>query len=213
MTMPSAKTEFILIRHGETIWNYEGRLQGQGDSPLTARGVAQAQAVAQRLQQEPFTALYASHLKRVLETARYITARTGHTINIDERLQERAYGIFEGLTLAEASVRYPDHYQAYKSDFSADFTVPNGESQRQVLVRGQAVFQELAQRHPGERLVIVSHGSFLRSIVSAVLGIPLDVKPGFRLPNGSLSHLLFEDDEWRVTTMGEICHLRDLGVS
>ena len=100
----NTKTELILVRHGETVWNATGRIQGQGDSPLTERGIAQAQAVARRLQHEPFTTLYASHLGRVIETARYIAALTGHAITIDERLQERAYGIFEGLTYEEAQV-------------------------------------------------------------------------------------------------------------
>lgn len=208
-----SKTEFILVRHGETQWNAEGRIQGQGDSPLTARGIAQAQAVGQRLQHEQFTMLYGSHLGRVIDTARYIAAISGHALTIDERLQERAYGIFEGLTHTEAGVHHATVLHEYQNTLSPDFTIPEGESWRQLSLRGQAVLQELAQRHPGERLVVVSHGSFLRALLSHILGIPLDKRPGFRLANGSLSEIVFENGEWSVTTLGEIYHLRDLVTS
>ncbi|MEZ4734227.1 MAG: histidine phosphatase family protein [Caldilineaceae bacterium] len=208
-TAITTKTEIVLVRHGETIWNAEGRVQGQGDSPLTERGIAQAKAVGQRLQHESFTALYASHLGRVIDTARYIAAVTGHAITIDERLQERAYGIFEGLTHAEAMVKHAAVYQEYKTNFSPDFAIPQAESTRQMLTRGQTVFRELAERHPGERIVVVSHGSFLRFVLSDILGVPLGAKQGFRLANGSLSEIAYEDGEWSVTTLGEVYHLRD----
>lgn len=209
-TTVTTKTEMILVRHGETIWNAEGRVQGQGDSPLTVRGMAQAKAVGKRLQHERFTALYASHLGRVIDTARQIAAVTGHAITIDERLQERAYGIFEGLTHAEAMVKHAAVYQEYKTNFSPDFAIPQAESTRQMLTRGQAVFRELAERHPGERIVVVSHGSFLRFVLSDILGVPLGAKQGFRLANGSLSEVVYEEGEWSVTTLGEVYHLRDL---
>lgn len=202
-------THFIMIRHGETFWNAEGRLQGQADSPLTPRGLAQASAVAQRLQHASFTALYASHLKRVLDTAAPIAASSGHPIKIDERLQERAYGIFEGLTYAEASVQHAAVFHEYQTNLSPDFAIPQAESTNQMLVRGQQVFAELADRHPGERIVIVSHGSFLRVMLSHMLGIPLDIKQRFRLANGSLSEATWRNGEWQVLTLGEVYHLRD----
>lgn len=205
------KTEMILIRHGETVWNAEGRIQGQGDSPLTERGVAQAKAVAKRLQHEPFTMLYASHLGRVIETARYIAAITGHPLTIDERLQERHYGLFEGLTYADAQVQHPEIYATYQQQrYTADYTHPGAESLRQLTERGQAVLQELAQKHPGERLAIVSHGAFLGAVLRHILGVPLGGKHGFRLANGSISEVVFADGDWRVRTLGEVYHLRDL---
>ena len=205
-------THFIMIRHGETFWNAEGRLQGQADSPLTPRGLAQASAVAWRLQHESFTALYASHLKRVLDTAAPIAASSGHSITIDERLQERAYGIFEGLTYAEASVQHPAIFHEYQTNLSPDFALPQAESTNQLLARGQQVFAELAERHPGEQIVIVSHGSFLRVMLSHMLGIPLDSKQRFRLANGSLSEATWRNGEWQVLTLGEVYHLRDVVV-
>ncbi len=83
---------------------------------------------------------------------------------------------------------------------------------RQMLARGQAVFQEIAHRHPGERLVVVSHGSFLRIILGNILGVPLGNRYGFQLANGSLSEIAFEGDEWRVAMLGEVYHLRVVGL-
>lgn len=206
-------THLILIRHGETFWNAEGRLQGQSDSPLTPRGVAQAQAIARRLQHEAFSALYASHLQRVLDTAAPIAATSGHPVQVDPRLQERAYGIFEGLTHAEASVQHAAVYQEYQTNLSPDFAIPQAESTSQMLARGLTVFTELAECHPGERIVIVSHGSFLRVMLSHMLGIPLDIKQRFRLANGSLSEATWRAGEWNVLTLGEVYHLRDGVVS
>lgn len=207
------KTEMILIRHGETVWNAEGRIQGQGDSPLTERGVAQVKAVARRLQHEQFTTLYGSHLGRVLETARHISAVTGHAITIDERLQERHYGLFEGLTYGEAQAQHPDIFAAYQQlRYTADYALPGAESLRQLTERGQAVFHALAKRHAGERLVIVSHGALLGAMLRHFLGVPVDGKHGFRLPNGSLSEVVFTDGDWRVRTLGEVSYLRDLEV-
>lgn len=202
-------THLILIRHGETIWNAEGRLQGQSDSPLTPRGQAQAQAVAKRLQHERFTALYASHLQRVLDTAAPLAAMSGHLVQIDPRLQERAYGIFEGLTYAEASVQHAAIFHEYRTNLSPDFAIPEAESTNKMLGRGIAVLTELAERHHGERIVIVSHGSFLRIMLSHMLGIPLDIKQRFRLANGSLSEATWRAGEWNVLTLGEVYHLRD----
>lgn len=210
----TTKTALILVRHGETVWNATGRIQGQGDSPLTERGIAQAQAVARRLQHEAFTTLYASHLNRVIETARYIATVTGHAITIDERLQERAYGIFEGLTYAEAQSQHSEIFATYEIQrYAPDYALPGAESLRNLAERGQAVLQELAQKHPGERLVIVSHGAFLGALLRVFLGVPIGGKHGFRLANGSISEVVFENGDWRVTTLGEVYHLRDLGVS
>ena len=207
----TTKTELILVRHGETVWNATGRIQGQGDSPLTERGIAQAQAVARRLQHESFTTLYASHLNRVIETARYIAAITGHAITIDERLQERAYGIFEGLTYEEAQSQHGEIFATYQIHrYAADYTLPGAESLRGLAARGQAVLQELVQKHPGERLVIVSHGAFLGALLRDFLGVPIGGKHGFRLANGSISEVVFADGDWRVTTLGEIYHLRGI---
>src|SRR5688572_19962610 len=94
----SDMTQLILIRHGETLWNTQHRMQGHADSPLTEDGLRQARQLAQRLTQIEFKALYSSDSGRALETARIVAAATGHEIIVDSRLRERNFGVFEGLT-------------------------------------------------------------------------------------------------------------------
>src|SRR3954468_9986848 len=103
-------TDVLLIRHGETLWNQQGRMQGQDDSPLTTTGLEQARKLARRLKDVAFTTLYSSDLGRAHQTARCIADETGHEIVADQGLRERSFGIFEGLTNSEIEKRYPDHY-------------------------------------------------------------------------------------------------------
>lgn len=204
-------TEFLLIRHGETIWNAEARLQGQQDSPLTQRGKAQAQAVADRLHQEHFDRIYASDAKRVVDTAQPLAAHTEQEILLEPRLRERRYGIFEGLTYGEIAQKHPELYESYRTQrYAADFVIPEAETIRHLVERGVAIFQVLADRHPGERLVIFSHGGTLAAVLRAMLGVPLAGKHAFRLANGSISTLVWEAAEWRVMTLGEVSHLRHI---
>ena len=110
-----ARTQFIIVRHGQTQWNYRGVRQGHLDSDLTERGIAQAKALAIRLAREHFTRLYSSDLGRALRTAQIIAASTGHEIVTDARLRERHLGIFQGLSGDEIKARYPEEYRLHRS--------------------------------------------------------------------------------------------------
>src|SRR5262245_31004846 len=118
-------TEILLIRHGETLWNREARMQGQNDSPLTETGLEQARKLARRLKTVAFTTLYSSDLGRAHQTARCIAEETGHEIVANEGLRERCFGIFEGLTNAEIQVKHPDHYVHFAAR-EPDFIMPGG---------------------------------------------------------------------------------------
>jgi 2,3-bisphosphoglycerate-dependent phosphoglycerate mutase len=203
-----ATTRLILVRHAETEWNREGRFQGQQDSPLTERGAAQAQAVAKRLRNLTFTALYSSDQGRSIVTAGYIQAATGQPIVRDARLRERAYGVFEGATREEAADRHPEVYETYMRSHSADFRLPGGESRHELLTRGRAALQEIMQQHAGETVVIVTHGGFLSSILAYVIGVPQDLRPGFVVINGSVSVVVRDPARWYVESLGDTCHLQ-----
>jgi broad specificity phosphatase PhoE len=138
-------TQIIVIRHGETTWNLDGRFQGYGDSPLTEKGVAQAQAVGKRMKKVPFDLLYSSDLTRAHRTAHCIATETHHEIMLDPRLRERNLGIFQGKTRAEFSAAYPDIFAAYQADL-LDYVIPEGESFRQCYQRCIACFEEIAQQ-------------------------------------------------------------------
>jgi len=127
-------SRIILLRHGEPVWNRENRIQGHLDSPLSDTGVAQAEALAQRLMGEPFAALYSSDLGRAHETARRIAARTRHQVILEPDLRERNLGILQGLTRIEAKVLYPEIYIRYRM-FDPDCMVPGGEDALPFIAR------------------------------------------------------------------------------
>src|SRR5690349_5142837 len=107
--MPAAPVQLLVVRHGETTWNREGRIQGHRDSPLTGRGLAQARATAARLAGERAGALYSSDLGRAQQTAREVAAATALPVRLDDGLRERAFGILEGLTWEEIDRDHPEH--------------------------------------------------------------------------------------------------------
>lgn len=207
------ETELYLIRHGQTEWNLEGRWQGQMDSNLTPLGVAQAKAAARRLEHTQFDTLYSSDLGRTFSTAKEIAAVTGHEILPENRLRERKGGLMEGHTLAEARVKFPEHFDVEMHQRSADFAFPGGESEIELRDRAVDVLRELAQRHPGERIVAVSHGAILNTFLRHVLGAhPTSWR--FRLNNCGLSIVTFgefRDSEWLVNTINETGYLEGIG--
>lgn len=204
-----ARTEVILIRHGETVWNLEGRYQGQLDSPLTERGVHQAEAIAARLRDCPFDHLYASDLGRTWKTAEPIAAATGHPILPEPRLRERHFGIFHGLDRTTIRDRYPEAHRGYTSD-DPDYPVPQGESLRQLHERAVSCLEELAARHAGQRLVLVSHGGALAALLRHVIGIPIAAPRPFKLFNAAFNLITRSGDGWQIEVLGDACHLRHL---
>ena len=153
-------TRLIVLRHGETQWNAESRYQGQLDSPLTETGHAQATALAERMAREIVTALYSSDLGRARQTAEAIAARTRHAIIAHAGLRERHLGLFQGHIIRQAKDRWPEEYRQLRSGV-ADYEPAGGESQRALSVRIVTAFTEIAARHPGETLGVVTHGGVL----------------------------------------------------
>jgi len=206
---PSQPTELIVVRHGETLWNLDGRQQGHLDSPLSPLGVRQADAIAARLAEERFDALYSSDLGRARATAQRIAARTGHAVRVDERLRERHLGIIQGLTMSEFERLHPEEHARFNSG-GADFRVPGGESIRQRHERVVACAEEIAARHPGQRVVIVTHGGVLSSLFRRAAGISVAAPRTFRLWNASINTFFVEGGKWALGVWGDISHLKGL---
>ena len=200
-------TTVILIRHGETTWNLEGKCQGQLDSPLTGKGIQQAKAVAARLQDGEFTHIHASDLGRAWNTAGHIAAATGRPLVADPRLRERNFGIFHGLDKAAMQEKYPEEFRAYASGDS-DYVIPKGESLRQLSARSLACVQEVSAKHAGQRLVMVSHGGVLGEIFKHVLGLPIQTRRPFRIVNASLNVISLDRGRWVIESLGDVGHLR-----
>ncbi len=199
-------TELILIRHGETPWNRERRMQGQVDTALSDTGRAQAAALASRLAVTDFSALYSSDLARARETARAIADLTGHAIVAEQRLRERAFGIFEGLTYHEIADRYPEAFVRFETR-DPDYVVPGGESARAFWARCLECLGEIGERHSGAGVVVVTHGLVLDAIYRAAHGIAHDQPRPVPLVNASVNVFTYRAGNWNMESWGDVEHL------
>jgi probable phosphoglycerate mutase len=205
-------TELILIRHGETAWNRERRMQGQTDTPLSDTGRAQAEAVGRRLAQHAFAALYSSDLSRAWNTAAAISRASGREIRREPALRERTFGIFEGFTYDEMAQRFPREHARFATR-DPDYAVPGGESPRQFFERSLACLDAIAHAHAGECVVVVTHGLVLDTLHRAAHNMPLDAKREAPLLNASLNTFRRLADGWREIEWGDVAHLADVGVT
>ena len=200
----------IAIRHGETEWNVQGREMGQLDSPLTPRGRRQAQAIADRLSREYFSALYCSDLGRAVETAEIVAAASGVRAVVNIGLRERHMGIFQGLTKAEMAQRYPSEYSAYRR-LGHSYQIPNGESGQQRLDRSVRVFSALASEHVEGTIIAITHGGFLMGFFEHVLGLGPGNGWRFKKQNAAYNCFEFASGRWSLETWNDTSHLQSLG--
>lgn len=199
-------TRICLVRHGETFWNAERRLQGHQDIGLNAVGLRQARAAARRLEREPVAALYASDLSRARLTAEAIAVHLGRPPRLLRDFRERCYGIFEGLTYDEARERHPAEYAAFEAR-DLDISFAGGESLTGFAARVTQQLTAVAAAHPGQTVVIVTHGGVLDIVNRFVRGNPLHTPRDFHIPNAGLNWLEVAGGHWRVTLWGCTQHL------
>jgi 2,3-bisphosphoglycerate-dependent phosphoglycerate mutase len=201
-----SETKLIVVRHGETPWNREKRMQGMTDTPLSDVGQAQARALGRRLAGHEFAALYASDLARARDTASIIAEHTGRKLVMDSRLRERRFGIFEGLTAGEIQERFPEEHARFISR-DPDYEVPGGESARGFAGRCLGCLSEIAGRHRGEEIVVVTHGLVLDSLYRAAQGLEHGERRPVPLINASLNLFGYGAGAWRLVLWGDISHL------
>ncbi len=200
---------FLVVRHGETVENVNKRWQGQLDGSLTARGIAQAEALGRRLATWSIDYLYTSDLGRARHTAERIAAYTGHAIREDARLRERHYGIFQSLSAEEIAASYPEDWARHQS-LDPDYVMPGGESLRQLHERSVAWFEEMKERHAGATVLVVTHGGVLASLLRHVLDLPLARSRRFTVRHAALNVFVYQDDGWLLETWGDCSHLNGL---
>ncbi|HEX6827953.1 MAG TPA: histidine phosphatase family protein [Burkholderiales bacterium] len=198
--------ELILVRHGETAWNREGRMQGHTDIPLSEAGLVQAEDLAARLASEPFDALYSSDLLRAWQTAERVARRTAHRIVVDPRLRERNLGVLQSFTRQESARLHPevhDHYQRGE----ADFVIPGGESARQFFARVTGALTAIAEGLAGRRAVIVSHGGVLDALYRVAAGEGPEGPRQTTLLNASINTFCYRNGRWSLRLWGDVAHL------
>jgi probable phosphoglycerate mutase len=196
--------ELIVVRHGETTWNREGRIQGQGDSPLTERGLAQAQAVAARVSRERVDALYSSDLGRARETARHVAASTGLEMRMDAGLRERAFGLLQGKTWHEIG---DDPKSPMKMVDDPAYVVPGGESMLEFRDRVRATLARIAGDATGKTIAIVTHGGVLGLLYREAMAQSLSEPRGYKTLNAVLNHFRYQAGRLTLVRWGDAEHL------
>ncbi len=202
-------SEILLVRHAETVWNAEGRIQGyRADSALTEIGRAQAQALARRIAGESVDVLYSSDAGRTRQTVAPIAEATQLPIVLDGSLRERNYGIFEGRTYTEVERDFPQDYERFRTH-DPHFAAEGGESALQFRDRVIEALERLARQAQGGRAVVVTHGGVLGAIYRHVMDIPLDAQRSFSIANAGLNRLGFHAGAWRIIAWGDVSHLSE----
>ena len=203
--------QVYLVRHGETVWNAERRIQGQSDSPLTAKGEQQAWQVGERVKHLGITHIIASDLGRTRRTAEIIADACGCPVTLDARLRELNMGVLErrpldGLTAEE------EQWRATLVNGTEGGRIPEGESMTEMATRMHAALNACLELPAGSRPLLVSHGMALGSLVSTILGLPAYAERRLRLRNCSISRVDYQQSAWLaegwiVETAGDISHL------
>lgn len=202
-------TRILAIRHGETAWNRDARIQGQLDIPLNDTGRWQAERTAAALADEPIEAVYASDLARARETAAAIAHARGLPLQTHAGLRERHFGAFQGRTWAELEREHSDVVRAWKARVP-DFAPPGGESLLDLRARVEGTFAELAARHPGAQIVVVAHGGVLDILYRAATGVDLQAPRAWAMGNAAIHRVLWTADSgFALLSWGDTRHLEE----
>ncbi|RZJ84432.1 MAG: histidine phosphatase family protein [Massilia sp.] len=207
----AAPTTILLIRHGETAWNAEKRLQGHLDIALNAEGERQAALLGAALADERIDHIVSSDLGRARQTAEAIARLRGMQVGLDAALRERCYGGFEGLLYSEIAARFPVEFAAWQAR-DVDAVLPpganRGESFRAFFERTTGAIMAHAAAHPGRTIALVAHGGVLECAYRAALGLSLETPRDFKVLNASVNRFVVEEGALRLLSWGEVGHLQ-----
>jgi len=201
-------TTLLLIRHGETAWNAEHRIQGRLDVPLSTTGIWQAGQLAQRLAGEAIDALISSDLARAWMTGAPLADAHGLEMVPEQRLRERAFGIFEGKTLTEISTEHPDEFAAWRAR-DVDWRIPEGESGAEFIARVLDALHEIARNHLGRKVAVVTHGGVLDVVYRNARALAWDAPRDHLMLNASINRLQAQAAPLRlqIVDWADVAHL------
>jgi len=206
-------TRFCLVRHGETDWNVERRLQGHTDIDLNMRGFAQAEQMARALQKInlQFDVLYTSDLQRAAKTAKEIEQLFNASALVSSALRERHLGALQGLTMDEAPKTEPDLWRSHL-DRNLNEELRGGESIAQFSSRIKEALDQIRKQHIGKTILIVSHGGALDMMYRLASNQSLDSEKAVAVPNASLNWISHDGHSWKVDGWGDTSHLESLAL-
>jgi probable phosphoglycerate mutase len=204
-------TEIWVVRHGETPWNVVRRVQGWEDIPLNEKGIAQAQALGKHLETLKATgdgvdAIYTSDLKRAHHTASILADSLGLTLNVEPGVRERHFGVLQGLIYGEMDQHAPEAAKVWRSR-DPDAGLPGGESLGFFHRRVVQAIDDIAAKHLGQRVMVVSHGGAMDIIWRHATQVSLRVPREAPLLNASLNRLSVSKDGWKLINWGDVRHL------
>ncbi len=188
-----------LVRHGQTAFNVQGRVQGWLDVPLDEVGLAQARRLAQHFCAQRPQIIYTSPLLRAAHTARIVAAACQCEVILDERLREYHMGDWSGLTREEIA--------ALPRLGDAELQIPNGESAYDVHARVTSWLSDVLARHAEQTVLAVSHGGALGALLAAMLGLPIARRQPFIFGNASVTEVHYDGQRWRLHVLNSQCHL------
>lgn len=202
-------TRILAIRHGETAWNVDTRIQGHLDIALNETGLRQAQRLARALAaRDPIAAIYSSDLQRAHQTAQAIAEATGAPLQTHVGLRERGFGVFEGKTYVEIESTWPQESERWRLRHP-DWAPQGGESLLQVRERVLHTLHALASRHPGEQIVLVAHGGVMDQLYRAATGQDLQAPRTWQLGNTAVNRLLWTPEGLSLVGWSDTSHLDD----
>lgn len=201
-------TIFYLVRHGETVWNKEHRLQGWLDSPLSSEGILHATKLGDYLKEMSFAAAYCSTSERAKETLRYLVHNEKTPIYYQEDLREIHLGNWQGMTIEDIKKNDRLEYEVY-TKYPGQFIATHTESFGAVTERAMYVMENIARKYPDDTLLIVSHGVTIKCIVNAILGRSIhEIWAPPMIADTSVTIVNVEDDQWQVKEIGSTNHLQ-----
>jgi 2,3-bisphosphoglycerate-dependent phosphoglycerate mutase len=209
MRMMADATELVLVRHGETDMNRELRFQGQVNVGLNAIGLAQARRLAARLAREQADAVYASDLLRALQTAEPIAGELALQPVADSGLREQAFGRVDGMRVDDIKRDHPDAWEGWLR-FEQDFAMPEGESTRAFHTRVMDAVRRVVAHHPGQTVVVVTHGGVLDMVYRTARALGLDGPRQSEIPNAGLNRIRVSEGAIEILNWADTRHLADL---
>ena len=199
-------TRVVAIRHGETVWNAEMRMQGQLDTALSERGRRQARRMAEALAGDGIEAIFASDLARAFDTAQALADVTGLSVTTDPGLRERSFGVFQGFTYAEIDARWPVEAARWRRH-DPDFGPDEGETLCDFSARALAACARIAASQAGRAIAIVTHGGVLDCLYRAASGIALGAPRSWELGNAAINRLLYTQRGFTLVGWSDTAHL------
>ncbi len=201
-------TRIIAIRHGETAWNVDTRLQGHLDIALNPKGLWQAEQAARALADEPVAAIYASDLLRAWHTARAIAQTTGAALVVSQNLRERCFGSFEGKTYAELETHWPEEALRWRQR-EPGWAPPGGETLLALRERISGAVDAFAEQHVGGQIVLVAHGGVLDVLYRLATGQDIQAPRTWHLGNAAINRLLWTAEGLTLVGWGDTRHLEE----